>query len=81
MASPSWLGLEQAMTGKLYRVGVKGPFILLHLQIVDVLFNPLLLWVGTHVTVPSSDKAVEEKKVKTGTAFGVRGLKNIKGNG
>lgn len=32
------------------------PSILAHLQIVDVFLNPLLLWVGTHLAVPSSDK-------------------------
>lgn len=53
---PSWLGLEQAMTGKLYRIRMERPSILAHLQIVDVFLNPLLLWVGTHLAVPSSDK-------------------------
>lgn len=62
MTSPSWLGLEQAMTGKLYRMRPKKSSILLHLQIVDVFLNPLLLWVGTHLTVPSGHKAVGEKK-------------------
>lgn len=62
MASPSWLLLEQAMIGKLYRMKLEKPSILLHLQIVDVFLNPLLLWVGTHLTVPSGDKTVEEKK-------------------
>lgn len=63
---PSWLGLEQAMTGKLYRIRMERPSILAHLQIVDVFLNPLLLWVGTHLAVPSSDKAAGERKVKTG---------------
>lgn len=70
MAPPSWLGQEQAMTGKLYRIRIRKPFILTHLQIVDVFLNPLLLWVGTHLTVPSSDKAARERKVNTGAAFG-----------
>lgn len=78
MASPSWLGLEQAMTGKLYRVRIKKPSILAHLQIVDVFLNPLLLWVGTHLAVPSSDKPAGERKVNTGAAFGVRARKSIK---
>lgn len=37
------------------------PYILTHLQRVDVLPHPFLLWVGTHLAVLSGDKAVEEE--------------------
>lgn len=66
------------MPGKLYRIRIKKPSILAHLQVVDVFLNPLLLWVGTHLAVPSSDKAAGERKVGIKAAFGIRGLKSIK---
>lgn len=46
----------------LHQLRFKVPLILAHLQRVDVLPNPFLLWVGTHLAVPSRDKAVGEEK-------------------